>query len=287
MNDRTEELFDLLIAQATIGLQDAEADRLDLLLLETPAAEAEALAEEVEQALAAAATASTLDRASDENRRTEAPPASLTASLEADADRFFGKSPGLASVTDIGAARVTAPSPADAPVPAGSGWNRLGAAAGWAVAALLLVVVLVRGPGPEGPAGPLPVVPPPTDRAGLAALDDSIVLPWAPPDDPEFVGVRGDVTWNDRLQTGFLRLSGMPVNDPALAQYQLWIVDPDRDEKPVDGGVFDISVDSGEVIIPIRATLPVSEPAAFAITREKPGGVVVSEGPLRVVASAG
>ena len=169
------------------------------------------------------------------------------------------------------------------PVPTHSGQ----AVPWWAVAALLLVVVLVRGPGPEGPAGPLPVVPPPTDRAGLAALDDSIVLQWAPPDDPEFVGVRGDVTWNDRLQTGFLRLSGMPVNDPALAQYQLWIVDPDRDENPVDGGVFDISVDRGEVIIPIRATLPVSEPAAFAITREKPGGVVVSEGPLRVVASAG
>ena len=68
----------------------------------------------------------------------------------------------------------------------------------------------------------------------------------------------------------------MPVNDQAQRQYQLWIFDRNQDEKtPVDGGVFDITSD-GEVIIPIRAKLRVAEAYLFAVTIEKPGGVVVS-----------
>ena len=84
-----------------------------------------------------------------------------------------------------------------------------------------------------------------------------------------------------------MRLTGMPANDPATSQYQLWIVDSDRDVNPVDGGVFDIPPGGGEFVIPIDAKLRVSGPEAFAITREKPGGVVVSAGPLLVVAAAG
>jgi anti-sigma-K factor RskA len=43
----------------------------------------------------------------------------------------------------------------------------------------------------------------------------------------------------------------------------------------VDGGVFDVSSD-GEVIVPINARLRVSRATLFAVTVEKPGGVVVS-----------
>ena len=82
-------------------------------------------------------------------------------------------------------------------------------------------------------------------------------------------------------------LTGMPVNDPATSQYQLWLVDPDRDENPVDGGVFDIPADESSVVIPIDAKLAVNNPTVFAITREQPGGVVVSKGPLLVIASTG
>ena len=82
-------------------------------------------------------------------------------------------------------------------------------------------------------------------------------------------------------------LTGMPVNNPESSQYQLWLVDAERDSNPVDGGVFDIPPGESTVIIPIDAKLAVNNPAAFAITREKPGGVVVSKGPLLVVASAG
>jgi hypothetical protein len=44
----------------------------------------------------------------------------------------------------------------------------------------------------------------------------------------------------------------------------------------VDGGVFDVPANSGEVVIPIHAELPILKLAAFAVTVEKPGGVVVS-----------
>lgn len=82
-------------------------------------------------------------------------------------------------------------------------------------------------------------------------------------------------------------------NDPTQRQYQLWVVDPSRDKHPVDGGVFDIAscpadantTPSGEVIVPIVCKLPVASPAAFALTVEKPGGVVVSAGPLVLVAA--
>jgi len=40
------------------------------------------------------------------------------------------------------------------------------------------------------------------------------------------------------------------------------------------------------VIIPIDAKLDVLDPEAFAITREQPGGVVVSNGPLLMVATS-
>jgi len=88
----------------------------------------------------------------------------------------------------------------------------------------------------------------------------------------------------DEQQAGYMRLSGLVANEPGTAQYQLWIVDPDRDARPVDGGVFDVPADDEEVIIPIDSKLRINGPAAFAITLEKPGGVVVSAGPLLVVA---
>jgi len=102
--------------------------------------------------------------------------------------------------------------------------------------------------------------------------------------EPGFTVVSGDLVWSNANQHGFMRLVGVPPNDPQVAQYQLWIVDPDRDKHPIDGGVFDVRT-AGEVVIPIDAKLHADNPKVFAITLEKPGGVVVSGGPLLVVAS--
>jgi anti-sigma-K factor RskA len=87
----------------------------------------------------------------------------------------------------------------------------------------------------------------------------------------------GDVVWDAGTQRGYLSVSGLPANDPAKSQYQLWIVDAGRAHKePVDGGVFDVGPD-GRAVVPIKAALTVREPVLFAVTVEPPGGVVVSE----------
>lgn len=93
----------------------------------------------------------------------------------------------------------------------------------------------------------------------------------------DFKNASGKVIWSDQLQQGYMTLSGIPVNDPGKAQYQLWIVDPKRDEAPVDGGVFDIPTDGSPVVIPIAAKLALTNPQAFVITLEQPGGVVKSK----------
>lgn len=113
----------------------------------------------------------------------------------------------------------------------------------------------------------------------LAALEGrpgTRVLPWTATEDPAAAGAGGAVVWNGEAQAGVMRFTGLAPNDPAEWQYQLWIFDSARDERfPVDGGVFDVGPD-GEVLVPIRARLPVSEAVLFAITVERPGGVVVS-----------
>lgn len=93
----------------------------------------------------------------------------------------------------------------------------------------------------------------------------------------EMAEVSGDVVWSPEKQAGYMRLKGLPKNDTAKQTYQLWIFDPSQSEKtPIDGGTFDINSD-GEVIIPIDAKLRATTPAAFAVTIEKAGGVVVSD----------
>ena len=110
----------------------------------------------------------------------------------------------------------------------------------------------------------------------LASATDVTQVQWAPGKTPFESPVVGDVVWSNEAQNGFMRFVGMPINDSSREQYQLWIIDPGRDDVPIDGGVFDID-STGEVIIPISAKLRVVSPVAFAITIEKPGGVVVSK----------
>ncbi len=89
-------------------------------------------------------------------------------------------------------------------------------------------------------------------------------------------GAEGDVVWSPSLQQGFMRFRGLTMNVPTVQQYQLWIFDKNQSDKtPIDGGVFDITSDQ-EIIIPIQAKLRVQEAYLFAVTIEKPGGVVVS-----------
>ncbi len=92
----------------------------------------------------------------------------------------------------------------------------------------------------------------------------------------DYQGMSGDVVWSDEMQEGYLTLTNLTANNPSQNQYQLWIVDPSRDEKPVDGGVFDIPAGQQTTVVPIRNPLLVRDCQAFVITLEQPGGVVVS-----------
>jgi hypothetical protein len=88
----------------------------------------------------------------------------------------------------------------------------------------------------------------------------------------------GDVVWDNVRQQGFLRLKDFVPNDPSSARYQLWIFDAARDDRyPVDGGMFDVPPGRSEVLIPVRPSVPVLRPEAFAVTVEGPLGAVVSE----------
>ena len=143
---------------------------------------------------------------------------------------------------------------------------------GFVAAAWILLLI------PNATQEPLAVVgDEPRDRELLLAQADDVVrIPWTAAGDPSADGASGEVVWSDRWQQGYLRVRGLAANDPQASQYQLWIFDATRDPRyPVDGGVFDIR-GAGEAFVAIRARLPVEQATRFAVTVERPGGVVVS-----------
>jgi hypothetical protein len=160
---------------------------------------------------------------------------------------------------------------------------------GWVAAAILLIVVgvqfyngRIKNQPEKAVVGlPTPSVPVTPDLAQrrdelLRTASDVVSATWAPGNMKD-LQVTGDVVWSDSKQQGFLRFHGLPTNDPAKTSYQLWIYDKTQDQAtPIDGGIFDVS-SNGEVVVPIDAKLKASRPEMFAVTVEKPGGVVVSK----------
>jgi len=274
-NHELDRLTELLADEAVLGLEAHEVEELEALL---PPGSAKS-----RQQMMQTAALAQLAFLKQDSGAARPMPAALRERIAAQGRARLGGQQGrtVANLADerrrrTGPVTASATTRGDRVRP----WHR-SPAAGWYVAAALAVAFLVfRADDTGTPADTSPW----DDRQTLLSSSDVINVPWLPPEAAGFEGVSGDVVWSSATQTGYLRLSGMPVNDPGQAQYQLWIVDPARDEHPVDGGVFDIN-EQGEVIIPIQATLPVTAPVAFAITREKPGGVVVSAGPLLVVAA--
>lgn len=142
---------------------------------------------------------------------------------------------------------------------------------GWALAAGLLLAV--------GTQWLLRHEPTATQRFERFLADAKEVVPakGGAPDPKAKPNVAGEIYWSGTRQEGYMKLRGLPVNDPKEKQYQLWIFDKKRDERhPVDGGVFDVKTE-GDVVIPIDARVPVRDASLFVITREPSGGVVVSD----------
>ena len=167
------------------------------------------------------------------------------------------------------------------------GWGSIFSWLGWPVAAaacLALALNIYYTRPSNQMAGSGQPTPTPEQRLGPAQERQRLIetapdvarATWGP---GKMANVKpsGDVVWSDSRQSGYMRLSGLPKNDPTKETYQLWIVSENQDPKtPVDGGTFDITSD-GEVIIPIDAKVKALNPQAFAITIEKPGGVPVSK----------
>lgn len=270
MSGATDRRHELLADRALDGLTDAEARELEAL--------GDAGDDAFERAAAAAALAE-LERAGDG--------APLPEALAA---RVLAAAPRAAVAAPRAAPAPTAPAPLDRSRlegrPASGRRRDRGRALAWSAAAAAAVVaafgwlrpprvvehtqVVVREVAPRPP------TPAEARAALLAGSPDVKTLSWSATKDPSAQGASGDVVWSEARQQGYMRIRGLAANDPGLAQYQLWIFDAQRDDAhPVDGGVFDVQ--GGEVVVPIHAAIRVFAPKLFAVTVERPGGVVVSK----------
>ena len=264
-SQREARLLELLADQAVQALTTEQQQELDTLLADPQLQQHAQLRFEIEHA------AALIDELS-APPLTEPVPEQLAAKVSRALTAAAESAEPTADVLDF-AAQLAARKPSRRAPSANLGWF----AAAACLLALVLTVALLRTPSVAEPDFA-------AQRQALLAQADSMQLAWGTSEHAAFAEVRGDVVWSNQSQTGFMRLQNMPINDPGESQYQLWIVDPQRDQHPVDGGVFDVA-SSGEVLIPIDSKLDIIEPAAFAITEEQPGGVVVSAGPLLVVAA--
>lgn len=201
----------------------------------------------------------------------EVPPAALRARVTA----------RLREVAAAANASATEPRAIGASSTEGFAASRSGSTGWWVAAAAIAIALLAWLPS-LAPRGATPTVGE-SGESAIAALRQHAstkVVACACTDDPlcRADKVCGEVLWNAERQEGFLRLRGVAANDPRELQYQLWIVDSSRDARyPVDGGVFDVPAGEEEILVPIKAAVPVRDAALFAVSVEQPGGTVVSE----------
>ncbi|MBL8761353.1 MAG: anti-sigma factor [Phycisphaerae bacterium] len=161
-------------------------------------------------------------------------------------------------------------------------WRAL-ALTGWMAAAACLVVavgLVLRGGGGGATHA---------EKMALATSRGEVVKAgWGPfnaldsGEPPEISGVSGEVAWSDKMQTGTMTFRGLPACKSG-EHYQLWIIDAERGlSQRVSGAVFGCP-GPAEIEVPIQPQLPIGKAAAFAVTIEREGGVVVSDMKRRVV----
>jgi anti-sigma-K factor RskA len=270
MNENMDEkLRDLLADRATVGLSEEEASQLDELLGSLDEAES------FELAAAAIALAET---------KMEPLPAGLEAKLARSADEYFGS-----AKEEIHESIHDQPTQAfkwEEPKPSRSFFDWFGwAAAAMACVALGFTIFFYQDQITDLQARVGQLSATPTPAPSLAELRDRMKASggqiaqaeWTKGNVKETEGVTGEVVWSDAEQKGYMTFRGLPVNDANLQAYQLWMFeDANLEPYPKDGGVFNVTA-NGEVIIPIDAKIRAMNPKVFAITIEKPGGVVVSD----------
>lgn len=246
MSPREERYRELLLEQALYGLDVVESAELEHLREEFPGIDPREYAE----------TATAIQLAA-VNETSEPLPAALRGKIEQDATAWLASS-----------REAPRPEPVRPAAPRSS-W------AAWAVAAASLIFAVATWVTQVEPRRTS------AERRDLLLTQapDVVRIDWNENAAGPYGGLDGDVVWSEQRQEGYMLLAGLPANDPTVSQYQLWIVDPFNplDDKPIDGGVFDIPRDGGPVVVPIDAKLAVRGAQAFAVTVERPGGVVVSD----------
>ena len=270
----SKELFELLSDRALFGLEDADTDRLKELLRSNAWVRGDCMDDAVAQMAVAFNDAT--------NATVDAEPMS---SIAADRIRQAVHAE-IASETSPTRELAGTISP-DSTSSGTMGWL------GWVAAAAAIAVAVMAWQ---------PITP--TIRNGTQLVSwvethpDAVRWDWAPGLVNPAEGVTGYVTFSPDSQEGYMLIKGLEPNDPRIQQYQLWIWDQEREPDPenptpladnvhpVDGGVFDVN-DQGEVVIPIKLPLRVDQPYLFAVTVERPGGVVKSEkGSVPIIAQA-
>jgi len=277
--EKKERLFELLADQTMVGLNEEELMELKQLKRQFP---------DWENDLSFELAAAAIGLANLDTNKTVPP--SLRARILADADKFFNPTEETQEVRSF-APRKDVSSPATETVgsivevePNRPIWQWLG----WAVAAVACVALafnlwltrvqptteIVKQS--ENIQTPTPKLSEAQERDQfIASATDVVKKDWKSPKDEQ--KILGDIVWSNSQQKGYVRFRGLPTNNPTKESYQLWIVDETQDKKtPISGGVFDIA-ENGEIVIPIDAQLEIKKPVMFAVTKEKPGGVVVSK----------
>jgi anti-sigma-K factor RskA len=284
MNDleKQERLLDLLTEQAVFGLDEQNQKELnDLTKLFPEWQDDESLS------LTAAALALSTVRVDEEM------PAHLRTRILAESERFFANQENEHKVLDFKSKSERNRSIENQTAALNERSTKVSfwSWAGWAVAAAACVVLAFNllatrttaptsevAQNPPAQITPTPQLSLTEQRAQfLTTVPDVVQTTWTDFNPKQPRGVVGDVVWSNALQKGFMRFSNIPANDKARETYQLWIFDAAQNAKtPIDGGVFDVDA-NGDVIVPIDAKIKVQKPTMFAVTAEKPGGVVVSE----------
>lgn len=272
---RQEKLFELLCDEVMFGLAEQDLEELRRLREEFPQFKNDISFEKA----AAVISLSNLDV-------QEMLPHNLKAGILQDADKHFDSIIGskqadnMKENTPVGVISNT-----EILEPAGSSFmNWLG----WGIAALACIALVANiwltgnAPPPEVVSNP-PAIETPTPEPSigekkqqlLASANDLIKTDLASPDKSE--NLAGEVVWSNNKQEGYATFRGLPPLDADKETYQLWIFDETQGEKtPISGGVFDVDK-PGEITVPFDANLKVKKPIMFAVTVEKPGGVVVSK----------
>ena len=258
MDSSLERIEDLVVKRSLEGLSYPESAELRSLITKFPHIDVAAF----DRAVAAISVSQT--------SMSHAMPAGLFAEIEATGRRIVSQRARTSFASNASSAAFVRTRQTSR---ASQRRSRLPAAIPWTLATASLAFAI---------AGWWPTRPSISDAAAYLGRDSLIAAgaqlqSWTATDDPAAVAASGDVVWDAASQQGYLRIEMLSPNDASEFQYQLWIFDSERDQRfPVDGGVFDIPPGGGEVLVPISTRLPVSHAVLFAVTVEKPGGVVVS-----------